>query len=371
MPMLLLAAVLFFPLNSLAATTPYSSQLNSLNQQVQKNQQQAAAKAQQAADFQSQISSISDSLYTINQSINKTDGQIGDTEATISDLSAKIKLAQDNITAEKTKLGQILSAWYMQGDSGLLESVLGSNNISDVVDAQEQFDAVKQQINANIDKIAADEAALSKQKDDQEAKKQQLASLQDQQKSQKTAAETEKNRKNNLLSMTLTQQQQYLDAAKKAQQEISRVSADEAAWRAAQDSKGNVHISTGGTGGYPYGDSDALDPWLFYQEQCTSYAAWYWNNVLGKRWYNTQPGRGDARYWNEIANTLGYTISGTPRVGAIISWQNIGSHGHVAIVQAIHGDGTIDVSEYNWIAYSYSYRSNLSPGIYGNYVYIY
>lgn len=330
----------------------------------------AAAAAQQAQQVQAQISTINDSISKINDSISTTAGQITDTQAKIDDLSAQIKKAEDDIAAQKVKMGQIIAAWYMQGDSGLLESLLGSNTISEVIDMQEQYDSVKQQVNADIDKITADQQALTSQKNDQLTRQQQLADLQAQQKSSKSAAVSESQRKNNLLNMTLAQQQQYLDAAKKALQEVSRISAEEAAWRAAQDAKSHANISTGGTGGYPYGNSDALDPWLFYQLQCTSYVAWYWNNS-GRSWYNTQPGRGDAKYWNEIAATLGHSTGSTPQVGAIISWQNIGSHGHVAIVQAINGDGSINVSEYNWIAYSYSYRSNVIPSVYGSYVYIY
>lgn len=330
----------------------------------------AAAAAQQAQQLQTQISSINDSITKINASITETESKISDTTDTITKIEAQIKSEEEKLADQKEKMNQLIASWYMQGTSGLLESVMSSNNISDVVDQSQQYDSIKEQINSTIDQIQAYETDLYNQKAEQSSKKTELTDLQAQQKSSKSAAVSQTQQKNSLLGMTLAQQKQYIDAVNAAKQEISNISAQDAEWRRQQDAKSHANISTGGSGGYPYSNPNGLDPWKFYQMQCTSYAAWYWNSN-GYNWYNTQPGNGDAKNWDQIANTLGYATGQTPRVGAIISWKNIGSHGHVAIVQKINSDGSIDVSEYNWIAYSYSYRSNVQPGIYGSYVYIY
>ena len=98
------------------------------------------------------------------------------------------------------------------------------------------------------------------------------------------------------------------------------------------------------------------------------------NAVEGKSFYNTRPGQGSAWNWPALAHDQGFTVSGNPQVGAAISWEAGGltsAWGHVAIVEAVNSDGTIDVSEYNWIKYSYSYRKNVTPSDYGSYSYIY
>ena len=49
--------------------------------------------------------------------------------------------------------------------------------------------------------------------------------------------------------------------------------------------------------------------------------------------------------------------------GSIGDWTNY--------LWVVNSDGTIDVSEYNWLAYQYSYRQFVTPSDYGNYNYIY
>jgi surface antigen len=39
----------------------------------------------------------------------------------------------------------------------------------------------------------------------------------------------------------------------------------------------------------------------------------------------------------------------------------LGGYGHVAIVEAVNGDGTVAISEYNWVPYKYSFRAVVNP----------
>ena len=341
----------------------------------------AAASAQQAQQVQSQINVIADSISKINDSISATAGQISDTQAIIDGLSEQIKRAEEDIAAQKVKMGQIIAAWYMQGDSGLLESLLGSDSVSQVIDVQEQYDSVKQQVNANIDRIAAEELALSTQKSDQLAKKQQLSDLQAQQKSSKAAVVSQSQQKNSLLSMTLAQQQNYLNQVTAAKKEIEDISAEDAAWRIQQARNNGSTTRTGGATNYMYANSTActgsscpMDQWLFGVRQCTSYVAWYWYDQ-GYDWYNTQPGSGSAKYWADMvpANNAKYNrhyyVDGTPERKAIISWRAVytshgldSTYGHVAIVEKVNANGTIDISQYNYaVPVGYDYTSNVNP----------
>lgn len=64
------------------------------------------------------------------------------------------------------------------------------------------------------------------------------------------------------------------------------------------------------------------------------------------------PWFGEAADWLADAARLGYAVSHTPVVGAIAVWGR-GEHGasrsgHVGLVSAVHGDGTVEVSEMNW-----------------------
>jgi surface antigen len=74
-----------------------------------------------------------------------------------------------------------------------------------------------------------------------------------------------------------------------------------------------------------------------------------------------------------LAYDQGYSVNASPQVGAIVSWPAgiLGAWGHVAIVEGVNANGTINVSEYNWVRYSYSERYNVPYWNYGNASFIY
>lgn len=381
------STIISFSAPSVAATTSCDSIVNKTlknkctaqKAQEKANADAAAAAAVTAKQLQTQIDSINVTISKLNADIAKTITQISDTELQITSLEKQIKALEEDLATEKTKMNQLISSWYMQGTSGLLESVMSSNNISDVVDQQQQYDSIKEQLNTTIDQIKADETSLSNQKNDQLSKKRELNDLKSQKESSKSAATSQTQQKNSLLSMTLTQQQQYINAANAAKNEIAAYSAQDLKERQDAERANNAGIISGGTGGYPYINlpkDSATDDYGFFVRECTSYAAWYWNYKLGKKWYRGDgpSGTGDARNWATLANNQGYSVSKTPRVGAIITWTG-GTYGHVAIVEKINSNGTVDASDYNWyLDGTYKLHTNFYPGDYmksGDFNYIY
>src|SRR3972149_4088856 len=141
---------------------------------------------------------------------------------------------------------------------------------------------------------------------------------------------------------------------------------DLAAQRAEMTRVFNEGGCSGGNGGYPYGRSECgqADPWKFFKCQCTSYAAW-WRYSSGNP-APTNTGSGDARDWIGNAQSQGFSIERgpnyNPRRGDILVLPNVGNHGHVAIVESVNGDGSVAVSEYNWLLdESYCYRPSVNP----------
>jgi surface antigen len=98
------------------------------------------------------------------------------------------------------------------------------------------------------------------------------------------------------------------------------------------------------------------DPWGFFNRECTSFVAWRLNNDNGVSFYNGMPGPngtgsganrfGDASNWASHAASIGYPVNTTPAAGSIAVWP--ASVGHVAYVDAVNSDGTINTEEYNW-----------------------
>jgi surface antigen len=133
--------------------------------------------------------------------------------------------------------------------------------------------------------------------------------------------------------------------------------------------------------GYPYiGHSRTeVDAWNFYKRECVSYAAWRVNKARGSIntgagitnfLENTMFGDGAGRFshghhWDDAVtygrnpangyNTEFY-FDNIPVAGAVAVWDEnsttggrngIGVHGHVAYVESVNADGTVNVSEYN------------------------
>ena len=98
-----------------------------------------------------------------------------------------------------------------------------------------------------------------------------------------------------------------------------------------------------------------VDPWNFYNAECTSFVAHCINTRNGVDFHNWYGGIrwGHAKNWGYAAQNLGIKVDNTPAVGAIAWWDG-GTYGHVAWVKEVKGDKVV-IEEYN---YKYSGKYN-------------
>ena len=119
---------------------------------------------------------------------------------------------------------------------------------------------------------------------------------------------------------------------------------------------------------------DTVDPWGFFNRECTSYVAWKLNEAAGTATspfffsdYMMGGHWGDAENWDVNALALGFKVDSVPAVGAIAQWHASdlgpnGAGGHVAYVEAVNLDGSVNVSEYNYhLDHSNDTRCGISP----------
>lgn len=106
---------------------------------------------------------------------------------------------------------------------------------------------------------------------------------------------------------------------------------------------------------YPNANCNSANPrWGgFYYRNCTDWVAWrlynnddildFDNHMDGGHW-------GDAGNWSANAATVHYVVNHTPVVGCIAQWSAAAQPpvGHVAWVEAVNSDGTVNVAEYNF-----------------------
>lgn len=98
------------------------------------------------------------------------------------------------------------------------------------------------------------------------------------------------------------------------------------------------------------------------------YCTWYAFNrraelgrPIGSLW-------GNAVSWASYARAAGFLVDSNPEVGAVL--QNGGGYGHVAVVESIGDDGSVTVSEMNYVAWYRTSTRTISPGQVHSYNYI-
>lgn len=182
---ILMAIFVFTPFVYAQAET-----VSSLKSQQQAAAAKAAAAAAAKAAAQVQASQLNKDLSLVDSqidqtqsSIDQTQSQISQTQGAITDLEAQIKAKEDELNSAQNKMGDVIASWYMEGESGLLEAVLASSQISDVITQQQYYDSIKQQIAGQMDRINRIKVDLNSTKTSDQ---QQLASLNDLKSSQQT-----------------------------------------------------------------------------------------------------------------------------------------------------------------------------------------
>lgn len=110
---------------------------------------------------------------------------------------------------------------------------------------------------------------------------------------------------------------------------------------------------------------EQYSPLGFVYRNCTDYVV-YRVKALGGNMANwTGGGRfGNAKNWDDNARTIGWTVSSTPAPHTIAVWE-AGKYGHVAFVESVNADGTVNVSEMNYrIPGGYGERSGVRADSY-------
>jgi surface antigen len=110
---------------------------------------------------------------------------------------------------------------------------------------------------------------------------------------------------------------------------------------------------------YPWQSSpvDTLSPLGYDYRECVDFVAYRLNRDAGVTsgpwkytWANLTPLGGDALDWKENWEAHDWEVSHTPVVGSVAWWGagSAGTLGHVAYVQAVNANGTVELEEYNW-----------------------
>ena len=330
--------------------------------QVKKLPAEADNYQQQASTLGALASSLQEQLDALTRQKNEIQAQISASKAKHAKLEKDIAATEEKINANKEALGNIIADMYVDDSISPLEMLASSNSIGDYVDKQEYRSSIQDNLSSTIKQIKSLKSQLESQK------KQVEDVLKDQQ-SQKAALAAKEAEQAKLVSDTRGEESAYKELVSKRNSEISSVRAQQAAaMAAAARASGATNIGAGSAsgGGYPAiwanAPQDSLvDSWGLYNRECVSYTAW--KVASTGRYVPHFGGAGNANQWPSTTSRYGIPNGSTPRAGSV-AIEYIGPYGHAMYVEAVNGDGTITVSDYNnnidglgWGRYHYYSRS--------------
>ncbi len=343
----------------------YQNQINALSNansnaesSINSLQIQAGSYQQTIANYQSQINAIQNSIY-INQAKLATDQQ---------------EIAADNakIALNKSYLASDLKTMYIQGSMSTIEELATSQSLSSFVNKQE--DDIK--IQNSLNSLLASINALQQQT---VANETQITLLMKLEQSQSDQIASDQSQVNQLLAMNQQQQNSYNAQIASNNSQIATLVAEQIAANRKLVGTGKVDYSGTCGGTYPataqgpYGpwgcnyahSSDYVpgctyqDSWGMCNRECVSYTAW----MVYKNYGIDVTGFGNANQWPARAESIGFPVSATPRVGTVAIYMGgYGDpYGHAMWVKSINSDGTITVDQYNLYYDGVFYETTINP----------
>jgi peptidoglycan hydrolase CwlO-like protein len=316
-----------------ATSAELAGRASSLDRQIKAN-------AQKVKDLQAQADSLKKTVAELDIQIADADSQIELTSVKIDQLQVKLVEAQDSLDRQKELLRNSMRALYKKGGASTVELLVGSNSFSDFINNQEYLDRLKSSIQTSTEEVIVLKQQIQSQKNEQEDLKKKLVE-------QRRSLDETKQSRQSLLEKTQGDEAAYSDLIKKQIEEQQQVNKE--LFAQIQLEKGD-----GTNGAYPYANwpfsmrgpgcpsGDGPDRWGYCTRQCVSYAAW----AVERSGRRAPYGYGNARDWVWHAKNDGILVTSSPKAGDV-AIHVAGAWGHAQYVDAVNGDGTIRISQYN------------------------
>lgn len=323
-------------------------QINELSAENNQNKNQLNALRIEAGSYQDTINALAAQINAYQQEINARQREA-------EDIQRQIVEKELELDKQRSVLGDNIKAMYLEGDISTIEMLATSKNLSDFFDKQQYREMTSNNMKATLDKITALKAEL-------QTKKEEIEKIIKQQEQLRSATAVQKAEQDRLLGFNKAQQADFNSKIKGNQDKINELKRQQAIENA------RLFGGSGGMlggGGYPWGlapciHTGQVDGPCYNYDWGVGGSPWNWN--LGGYGYrnctdwvayrvrvaggHVPSGLGNAKLWDDRAPSYGISVGSTPRQGAA-AVSNGGFYGHVMYVEAVNGDGSIVVSDYN------------------------
>lgn len=321
-----------------------------LQEQINQLSQQNAGLQGQNNTLVNEATSLQAKIDGLQAKINALQAEINDNQAKVTVLEGEIAVAEAELAKQRDLLGQNIRAMYVEGDVSTLEMLASSQDLSEFVDKQQYRNTVQDKIKTTLDKVTELKHQLNGQRETLQRR------LDDHKRNQNEVA-VQKAQQDELLGLNQGQRDALDSQIKGNSKKIAELQR--------QQALENMRLFGGGGGvtgggGYPWGFAACIHTgqvegpcpnydWAvggsiwnpqtggYGYRNCTDYVSW---KIRSEGRY-VPAGLGNAKNWDD-----NYPSDGSPSPGdAAVS--NSGTYGHVMYVEAVHGNGTITISDYN------------------------
>lgn len=368
------AATSLFQSVSTVKADDFDRRIADIQSQINRYQAEAGRLAGEAASLQRELDSL-------NAQKNVIQSQINLMQVEYDKLVAEIAANEQKIVETQDALGVTIADLYVSTDVSPLEMLASSKSISEYVDKESYRNSVKDSLTASIQNIRKLKAQLETQKKDVERV---LA----EQKFARDELAAKEREQAQLVAQTRGQEAAYNGLVRDREgQKLELQKQQQAAIEAAaRRAGGSVNILPGdpNKGGYPWeagcwvdanawshggANGNGGDPLGYGCRQCVSYTAY----KVGAHTGNYPRYWGNANQWPGSARAAGYSTGKTPKVNSV-GVISAGAYGHVVWVEAVNGDGTVDISQYNYFnaggaGWGHYSKMRVSAATYDTYIY--
>lgn len=344
----------------------YDEKIAALQSKIAGYQDEANALRKQANTLQNTLDQLAKDKATIQTQINLYQTQY-------KKVTAEIEATKQRIEENRQISGQLIVESSLSDDIPLIVRLASSENLAEYIDSEADRATVQDSIVAKTKENEALKVQL-------EEKQAEVKKLLEQQTFKRNELASKEAQQAQLLKETEGNESEYRKLVEKSEGQIEKLREDQRQRQLAAQQWQGGYISAGGTGGYPWAGvgypcwtASCVDPWGLYYRECVSYVAWRLSAAgKGVRGFG---GAGHAYQWP--STTSGYTTQkyGTnPKVGdaAVIPAyvQGIPWTGHIMYVEAVNGDGTISISEYNFAGDGTYSERRIPQSLYSQYTFI-
>lgn len=342
----------------LLGTTIPGASADEFDEQIRALQNQNAEARNNVNALQSQANSYQDAISRLQAQIDAILSLIATNQAEQEKLRVEIAQKQAEIDLQKQLLGDGIKAMYVDGQITTIEMLATSNNLSDFVDKEEYRNAVQQNIQDSLERIA-------KLQNDLKRKKAEVDQLIENQRAQEAQLAADRSQQADMLAYTESQKAEFNNQISSNTSRISELRRQQII----ANSRYNIGAPGAGVncgGGYPgsaagpwgnwgcnYPLDNTIDNWGMYNRECVSYTAFkVHQDYLNGRNSRDMPywgGVGNANQWDDNARAAGIPVDTNPTPGSI-AVSNYGYYGHVMYVEqvgTINGQQAIYISQYN------------------------